>query len=104
LIIGVLSWSDTTVVGPVNLGNPEEFTMVELATAVIELTGSRSKIVHRARPEDDPRQRLPDISKAQGVLQWQPRTSLKERLKNTIAYFDELLKVPGIRATLNEAQ
>ena len=56
------------------------------------MTGSRSKIVHRPKPQDDPRQRRPDISKAQEVLKWSPRTPLKEGLKTTIAYFDELLK------------
>ena len=65
------------VTGPINLGNPVEFNMIELASQVVELTGSRSKLVHRPRPEDDPRQRRPDISKAQDVLQWEPRTQLR---------------------------
>jgi UDP-glucuronate decarboxylase len=89
------------VAGPINLGNPEEFSMIELAAAVIDLTGSRSKIVHRPRPEDDPGQRRPDISKAQDLLHWKPRTPLKEGLKHTVAYFDGLLKLPGIREMLN---
>jgi UDP-glucuronate decarboxylase len=89
------------VTGPINLGNPKEFTMLELAAAVIDLAGSRSKVVHRPLPQDDPRQRRPDISKAQDVLVWTPRTPLKEGLKKTIAYFDELLKVPTVREMLH---
>jgi UDP-glucuronate decarboxylase len=102
LIDGVvrLMKSPDEVTGPINLGNPAEFTMIELAKAVTDLTGSRSKLVHRPRPEDDPRQRRPDISKAQDVLNWQPRTPLKEGLAKTIAYFDDLLKLPGIREML----
>ncbi len=68
------------VTGPINIGNPTEFTILELATQVIDLTGSRSRIVHRPMPEDDPRQRRPDISKAQDMLQWAPRTPLREGL------------------------
>jgi UDP-glucuronate decarboxylase len=64
------------------------------------MTGSRSKIVHRAKPQDDPRQRRPDISKAKELLDWSPRTALKDGLKTTIAYFDELLKAEGVRAML----
>jgi UDP-glucuronate decarboxylase len=86
---------DTT--GPINLGNPEEFAIRELATAVIELTGARSKIVHRPRPEDDPRQRRPDISKAHEAMSWAPTTALREGLKKTIEYFDQLLREPGVR-------
>jgi len=65
------------VTGPMNLGNPQEFTILELASLVIKLTGSRSKIVHRARPQDDPRQRRPDISKANDILKWARRQSLQ---------------------------
>ena len=79
------------VTGPVNLGNPGEFTMSELATLVVELTGSSSEIVHQPLPSDDPRQRCPDIRYAQETLGWQPRVDLSEGLKHTIAYFDELL-------------
>jgi len=82
------------VTGPINVGNPAEFTIRELAELVIELTGSRSRIVHRARPEDDPRQRRPDISMAKDVLGWQPTTSLREGLARTIAYFEDLLRDP----------
>lgn len=93
--------SHDDVTGPINLGNPEEFTMHELATAVIDLTGSRSKVVHRTRPEDDPQQRRPDISKACDILKWKPHTPLKEGLAKTIAYFEELLKAPNVREMLN---
>jgi UDP-glucuronate decarboxylase len=89
------------LIGPINLGNPEEFTMLDLATAVIDLTGSRSKVVHRPLPEDDPRQRRPDISKAQQMLNWGPQTSLMEGLKKTIPYFEGLLKLPNVQDMLN---
>jgi UDP-glucuronate decarboxylase len=79
------------VTGPVNLGNPAEFTIHELAETIIVLTGSASKIVHRPLPEDDPKQRCPDITLAQGLLDWQPRVALREGLAKTIAYFEQLL-------------
>ena len=79
------------VVGPINLGNPSEFTMRQLAELILELTGSRSKIVHRPLPQDDPRQRKPDISEAERLLGWRPAISLKEGLTKTIPYFEELL-------------
>jgi UDP-glucuronate decarboxylase len=88
------------VTGPVNMGNPAEFSMLELATMVIDLTGSRSRIVHRPRPEDDPEQRRPDISRAQELLDWKPRTMLKEGLTRTIAYFNQLLSDQKLRAQL----
>ena len=90
--------------GPINLGNPQEFSIATLASTVIELTGSRSRLVHRPRPEDDPRQRRPDISRAQEVLGWAPHTPLREGLKKTIAYFDDLLKEPGLRQRLAPAR
>jgi UDP-glucuronate decarboxylase len=79
------------IVGPINIGNPAEISIRELATTVIEMTGSRSKIVSRPKPEDDPRQRRPDISKASSILSWSPTVSLRTGLKRTIAYFDRLL-------------
>ena len=88
------------VTGPINIGNPTEFTILELATMVIEMTGSRSKIVRRPLPENDPRQRRPDISKAQEHLGWQPKTQLQEGLARTIAYFEQLLTQEGIKASL----
>lgn len=78
-------------IGPVNIGNPGEFTILQLAEKIIELTGSRSKIVYIPLPSDDPMQRKPDISLAQEKLGWQPKIGLDEGLRKTIAYFDELL-------------
>jgi len=80
------------VTGPVNLGNPVEFTIRELAESVIGLTGSSSKIVYRPLPEDDPKQRCPDISFAKRLLAWEPRVQLRDGLMKTIEYFDELLR------------
>ena len=77
--------------GPVNLGNPGEFTMIELAEAIRDLTGSRSELVHRPLPADDPRQRQPDIRLAREHLGWEPKVALREGLKPTIAYFERLL-------------
>ena len=79
------------VTGPVNLGNPAEFTILDLADAVINLTGSRSRIVHRPLPEDDPMQRKPDIARAREWLDWTPQVKLEEGLKRTVAYFEGLL-------------
>lgn len=78
-------------IGPMNIGNPSEFTILELAEKVINLTGSQSKIIHEALPSDDPKQRQPDITQARQVLDWEPKYSLDEGLKPTIAYFDKLL-------------
>jgi len=105
LIDGLMSLMATAdaVTGPINIGNPAEFTILQLASQVIELTGSRSQIVHRPLPQDDPRQRQPDIAKAREVLNWQPRTPLKEGLAATIAYFDELLRDKNIHALLVSA-
>jgi UDP-glucuronate decarboxylase len=75
------------VVGPMNIGNPNEFTILELAQKVIEITGSKSKIVYRPMPEDDPKQRKPDITQAQAVLGWEPKIQLEAGLKKTIEYF-----------------
>ena len=80
------------VTGPINLGNPGEFTILELAELVIELTGSRSKIIRRPLPADDPKQRRPDTAKARQLLNWQAVTPLREGLQRTIAYFDQLLR------------
>jgi len=80
------------VTGPVNVGNPGEFTILQLAELVIELTDSKSRIVRMALPSDDPKQRRPDITKARELLNWEPTTPLREGLAKTIAYFDELLK------------
>lgn len=79
------------VTGPINIGNPGEFTVRELAEKVVELTGSASPIVYQPLPADDPMQRCPDISKARELLGWQPTIALEEGLRRTIAYFDALL-------------
>jgi UDP-glucuronate decarboxylase len=84
--------SDKPLVGPVNLGNPNEFTMLELASKVIELTGSASEIVHVDLPEDDPKQRQPDIGKAR-ELGWEPKVQLEQGLEKTIEHFRQELKV-----------
>ncbi len=78
--------------GPVNVGNPNEFTILELAEKVIKMTGSRSEIIFMPLPSDDPRQRRPDIGVAREKLGWEPKTQLDEGLKKTIDYFDDLLR------------
>ena len=89
LVEGFLRLMDSgpEVTGPVNLGNPGEFTMIELAERVLKLTGSRSRIVHMPLPQDDPRQRQPDISLARATLGWQPKVPLAEGLRRTIGFF-----------------
>jgi len=77
--------------GPVNIGNPGEFTMLELAQKILELTGSKSKIVHRPLPSDDPKQRQPNIELAKKELDWEPRVKLQEGLIKTIAYFEKVI-------------
>ncbi len=84
--------SDDSFTGPVNTGNPGEFTILELAENVIELTGSKSKIIFEDLPQDDPRQRQPDITLAKEKLGWEPKISLREGLVPTIEYFDNFLK------------
>jgi UDP-glucuronate decarboxylase len=79
------------VVGPMNLGNPIEFTMIELAELVLKYTGSSSKISYQALPQDDPRQRQPDITYARQQLDWEPKIFLDEGLQKTIAYFKEII-------------
>jgi UDP-glucuronate decarboxylase len=86
------------VTGPVNLGNPGEFTIRELAETVIALTGSSSRIVHLPLPTDDPRQRRPDISKANELFAWKPSISLRDGLMKTIAYFEQQLKFEKLAA------
>ena len=80
------------ITGPINIGNPGEFTIKQLAELVIELTGSKSKLVYEPLPSDDPTQRRPVIDKAREILGWEPTIPLREGLVRTIAYFDELLK------------
>jgi UDP-glucuronate decarboxylase len=88
--------SPEELTGPVNLGNPKEFTIRQLAEEVIQLTGSGSKLIFKPLPEDDPKQRQPDISLAKSELGWQPTVELKEGLIKTIAYFDDLLKTSDL--------
>lgn len=88
----LLMRSPDEVKGPINLGNPGEFTMLQLAERVLALTGSSSKLVFRPLPQDDPQQRQPDISQAKAVLNWQPTVALDQGLEKTICYFDALLK------------
>ncbi len=90
--------SDDAVTGPINIGNPVEFTMIELAELVIELIGSRSELQHMPLPIDDPRQRRPDIRQAEQVLGWKPVTPLREGLVKTIAYFEDALSRGSDRA------
>jgi UDP-glucuronate decarboxylase len=88
-LVRLMNAADLTV--PVNLGNPTELTIGDLASRIVDLVGSRSKIELRPLPQDDPRQRCPDITRAREALKWQPRVGLEDGLKRTIAYFDELL-------------
>jgi UDP-glucuronate decarboxylase len=94
-----LMGSAKDITGPINLGNPEEISVLGLAELILDLTGSRSKIVHRKLPEDDPRKRRPDISEAQRLLNWVPTVPLKHGLKPTIASFEGLLAV-GVEPAL----
>jgi UDP-glucuronate decarboxylase len=88
MIDGIVTMMNTEgFIGPVNIGNPGEFTSLELAKAVIELVGSSSNIVHRPLPADDPKQRQPDVTLAREKLDWQPAVALKEGLRKTIEYF-----------------
>jgi UDP-glucuronate decarboxylase len=103
LIDGMLRMMNTPpeVTGPINIGNPGEFTIRELAELVIELTASKSKLIFESLPSDDPRQRQPDIAKAKAVLGWEPQTQLREGLIRTIAYFEKMLsegKTPALTA------
>jgi nucleoside-diphosphate-sugar epimerase len=86
-IRGIIALLDSDECGPINIGNPVEFTMLELAEIVLELTGSSSKVVHRPLPSDDPMQRCPDITKAKELLGWEPKVHLREGLAHTIDWF-----------------
>jgi UDP-glucuronate decarboxylase len=94
LVEAILRTMDTPAdfTGPVNIGNPGEFTMIELAEMVLRLTGSKSKLVRQPLPQDDPKQRQPDIGLAKSALGWEPKVSLEDGLKETIAYFKRLLQ------------
>ena len=94
LVEGIMRFMKTPddVIGPINLGNPQECTILELAEKVIEITNSKSEITFQSAPEDDPRQRRPDISLAKQALGWQPRVNLEDGLSRTVAYFEALLR------------
>jgi UDP-glucuronate decarboxylase len=88
------------VTGPINIGNPSEFTVVGLAEMITELTNSRSRIVYRPLPQDDPKQRRPDISRASTELHWSPHVSLKEGLIKTIEYFERMVREWPAQSTI----
>ena len=91
LVRGLIALSDSGYHEPVNIGNPDEFTLLALAKAVLEVTASDSPIVFAELPVDDPKQRQPDITLARNALGWEPRVDLDDGLKRTVAYFDRLL-------------
>ncbi|MEL6830511.1 MAG: UDP-glucuronic acid decarboxylase family protein [Pseudomonadota bacterium] len=99
LVEGLIRLMDSKgeVIGPINLGNPGEFTIRELAELVIELTGSKSQLAYKPLPQDDPKQRQPNITLAKDNLDWEPKVPLKEGLGRTITYFDDLLQKMGNR-------
>jgi UDP-glucuronate decarboxylase len=90
LLTGMLAFMDTDAAetGPLNLGNPHEITIRDLAERIIDLTGSSSKLIHQPLPQDDPRQRRPDITRAKALLNWEPKVAVEDGLKKTIAYFE----------------
>ncbi|MGE0044982.1 MAG: UDP-glucuronic acid decarboxylase family protein [Hyphomonadaceae bacterium] len=94
LIEAFIRFMDTPadVTGPINLGNPKEFTIRQLAELVIDMTGAKSRIISKPLPMDDPKQRQPDITRAREILNWRPTIELRDGLTRTIAYFDELLR------------
>ena len=97
MVDGMIKMMDQEeLIGPINLGNPSEFTILEIAEKVIELTESKSKIVFKPLPLDDPEQRQPDITLAKEKLDWEPKNKLDEGLRKTIAYFENLLKNSAI--------
>jgi UDP-glucuronate decarboxylase len=83
--------SPKEITGPVNLGNPGEFTMLELAEKVIAISGSKSRLIFMPLPQDDPKQRQPDISQAKNQLDWEPKVHLEDGLKETLTYFKKLV-------------
>ena len=97
LIRGLIALSESGEHQPVNIGNPDEFTLLELAQIVIEVSGSRSEIIYEALPTDDPKQRKPDITRAQELLQWEPKVGLREGLAQTIeeSGAEALLGIPS---------
>ena len=88
---GLIALMNSNYSKPVNLGNPDEYSMIDFARNIIESTGSRSKITHEDLPIDDPKKRCPDISRAQKELKWAPKVTLDEGLKKTISWFNKLI-------------
>jgi dTDP-glucose 4,6-dehydratase len=103
LIEGIVRLLRSDYEGPVNLGNPQEMSVVQFAHLILSLTGSESKIVFRPLPVDDPRVRQPDISLARRLLGWEPKVSLKEGLRRTILFFARSLKADSMRGERNPA-
>ena len=93
LVEGILRFmaTDKGFTGPMNLGNPSEYSILEIAEIIINLVGSTSKIIFESLPEDDPKQRQPDITLAKSKIDWEPKTDLKDGLEKTIHYFDQIL-------------
>jgi UDP-glucuronate decarboxylase len=102
-IVGLMNTPDP-VTGPMNLGNPVEFTIRHLAELVIELVGTKSRLVYKPLPSDDPKQRQPDISLARGTLAWEPKVPLREGLLKTISYFDRILMENPVVLARNEGK
>jgi dTDP-glucose 4,6-dehydratase len=98
LVDGILRLMESDLNDPVNIGNPHELTIDEIARLIISLTGSTSRIVHRPLPVDDPRQRQPDITRARTLLGWEPRVGLEEGLLKTVAYFRRRLDIDATPA------
>ncbi|MCZ6893781.1 MAG: SDR family oxidoreductase [Gammaproteobacteria bacterium] len=98
LIAGLTSLMESgpEITGPINLGNPHEFTIIELADMIVEMTGSKTKIINESLPTDDPKQRQPDITRAKEILDWTPRVELREGLARTIQYFEDLISRSGV--------
>jgi UDP-glucuronate decarboxylase len=97
LIRGLMALMDTgkDITGPLNIGNPEEYSIAVLAQTIVELANSRSQIVHKPLPSDDPLQRQPNIARAHALLAWSPEVGLRDGLTRTIGYFDRLLRDSG---------
>ena len=93
LVDGVLRLMDSDINEPVNIGNPHEMTIEAIAQEIVRLTGSKSTLVYRPLPEDDPKVRQPDITRARTLLGWEPKVSLEEGLKQTLSYFREKIAV-----------
>jgi dTDP-glucose 4,6-dehydratase len=91
LVDGVLRLMESDINEPVNIGNPHEMTIEQIAREILRLTGSKSRLVHRPLPEDDPKVRQPDITRARTLLGWEPKVSLQEGLRKTLDYFREKL-------------